>query len=73
METQRQAAAKPVNNENINTLVETVSEYSDKAVDASKDVVERSVKVAKEYPIHTAIGACLVGFLAGIIISKTLK
>lgn len=54
-------------------ILTTVTDYSDKALEKSRETVDRSVKVAKKYPIHTAIGLGVLGFIAGAITSKVSK
>lgn len=51
-------------------LVSTLSDFSETAVSRSKEAMEKSVQVAKDYPVHTAIGAGVLGFVAGIITQK---
>ncbi len=48
-------------------------EYSDRAIEASKNAVAKSVEFSKEYPVHTALGAGAIGFLAGALVSKIFR
>lgn len=73
MSTRKSSSSNSINESGLNSVIETVSDYSDRAVNVSRDAVERSVEVAKEYPVHTALGAGAIGFLAGLIINKILK
>jgi len=57
----------------LNEIVSTVSDVSEKAMEESRKAVDKSVQVAKDYPVHTAIGAGVVGFVAGVITNKLLK
>jgi len=62
-----------VDSSHLNEIVSTVSDVSEKAMEESRKAVDKSVQVAKDYPVHTAIGAGVVGFVAGVITNKLLK
>ncbi len=62
-----------VDTSHLNEIVSTVSDVSEKAMEESRKAVDKSVQVAKDYPVHTAIGAGVVGFVAGVITNKLLK
>lgn len=57
----------------IDHLSDQAVEYSDRAIAAGKNAVSKSVEFSKEYPVHTALGAGALGFLAGALVSKILK
>ncbi len=61
-----------IKDDQVENIINTVSSVSDDAVDKSREVVAKSVQVAKEYPIHTAVGVGAVGFLVGLATSKLL-
>lgn len=69
----QEKTAQVVNSEQLDNLIETVSNVSDHAVETSRRAVDKSVKIVKEYPIHTAIGAGVLGFLAGVVTNKIFK
>lgn len=54
-------------------LVDRATALTEQAVDASRNAVDKSIGLAKEYPVHTAIGATVVGFIAGAITNKLFK
>lgn len=60
--------ALPVNTEE---LMHYASEFATKFKSVSGDVVKESVSFAKKYPIHTALGACAIGFFAGILAKRS--
>lgn len=62
-----------ISEEQLRSLTNSAQEMSEKALMSSKNAVEKSVNFTKEYPIHTAVGAGVVGFFAGAIINKILK
>lgn len=62
-----------INSEQLDTLIETASSVSGQAVETSRKAVDQSVKVVKEYPVHAAIGAGVLGFLAGVVTNKIFK
>lgn len=66
-------ATELVNSEQLDNLIETVSNASDHAVETSRVAVDKSIKVVKEYPVHATIGAGVLGFLAGVVSNKIFK
>jgi len=71
--TQNKTSNGLITKENVDGLISTVSNASETAVQSSQKAMAEGVKIAKEYPIHTAIGAGVVGLLAGFVGSKILK
>ena len=41
--------------------------------EATNQAIERSVELAKKYPVHSALGAGAVGLVAGVILGKITK
>ena len=39
----------------------------------SSEMMEKSVEMAKKYPVHTALGAGAVGMVTGLILGRILK
>ncbi|MBD64890.1 MAG: hypothetical protein CME62_06765 [Halobacteriovoraceae bacterium] len=62
-----------INERNIEDLVNTVSQFSDQAIENSRVAVDKSVELVKEYPVHAAIGAGVLGFMVGMISKKILR
>lgn len=52
-------------------LIHYASEFASKFKSVSGDAVKESVSFAKKYPIHTALGACAIGFFAGILVKRS--
>ena len=69
----QEKAAEAMNSEHLDNFIETASNISDHAVETSRRAVDKSVKVVKEYPVHAAVGAGVLGFLAGVVTNKILK
>jgi ElaB/YqjD/DUF883 family membrane-anchored ribosome-binding protein len=57
----------------IEQIMDHANEVSQQAMDTSKKAMEKSVELAKEYPLHTAVGAGVLGFVAGVISNKIIK
>lgn len=72
-QTQHNSKPQVVDSNQLNEIVSTVSDYSERAMEESRKAVDKSVQVAKDYPVHTAIGAGVVGFIAGVVTNKLLK
>jgi len=53
-----------------NDIAETVSELHDSMRTKTQHVAEESVEFVKKYPLHTAVGAGVLGFLAGYATKK---
>jgi len=68
-----QALLSKKNENQFDNMIDKVSDISHSAMEASKEGVEKSVVFAKKYPIHTAIGAGVVGFATGFFVNKFLK
>jgi len=62
-----------ISEDELNQLVQSLSNASERALDNSREVMEKSVQIARDYPIHTAIGAGVIGFFAGLIANKLIK
>jgi hypothetical protein len=60
--------AMPVSSEEVMSYA---TEFADKFRSVSGDAVKESLSFAKKYPIHTALGACAIGFLAGILAKRS--
>ena len=56
--------------EKFNDIAETVSELHDSMRNKTQQVAEDSVEFVKKYPLHTAVGAGVLGFLAGYATKK---
>lgn len=54
-------------------FTESVSDLSERVKDVSSNIAQESIAFAKKYPIHTAIGAALVGFFIGAFSQKAMK
>lgn len=62
------ADAMPVSTDE---LMNYASDFANKFKSVSGDAVRESVSFAKKYPIHTALGACAIGFFAGILAKRS--
>ncbi len=51
-------------------LLSAAGDIATKFKSVSGDAVKESVTFAKKYPLHTALGAVVVGFLAGILVRR---
>ncbi len=56
---------------NPDDLIQYASEFATKFKSVSEDAVRESVSFAKKYPIHTALGACAIGFFAGFLAKRS--
>ena len=54
----------------ISDLSERVSDLSHKVKDMSANLADESVNLVKNYPVHTAIGAAVIGFVAGAFLIR---
>ena len=57
----------------LDTVVSNMTDISERAIETSKQTVDKSVEIAKKYPVHTAIGMGAVGFIAGAITNRLFK
>lgn len=57
---------------NLHSMVDTVSEFGRDLVETSEEKIKVGVKYAKKYPIHTAVGAGILGFAIGFL-TKSLR
>ena len=62
-----------LNPEQLEQITELISDISTDATEASKKTINKGLEIAKEYPLHTAIGAGALGFIAGLISNKLMK
>lgn len=58
---------------NAEAIRDNASKWYEMSKDNGAELVDRSVEMAKKYPIHTALGAGAFGLAAGFIIGKILK
>lgn len=65
-----QQNGKASNGLDFDKAVSTVSEMGANIKDASQETIKKSVQVAKDYPIHTAIGAGVVGAAIGFLFGR---
>lgn len=56
--------------EKFDEIATTVSDLHDNMKATTNKMAEESVEFVKKYPVHSALGAGAIGFLAGYIISK---
>lgn len=55
-------------NENlVQELKDSVEDISGKITQVTSEIASDSVSVMKKYPVHTALGACAIGFIAGAL------
>lgn len=59
--------------EQLDKFIDKMSHASGQAVETTKKAVDKSVHMVKEYPIHSALGAGAVGFVAGYLTNKFFK
>lgn len=52
-------------------LMHYANDLASKFKGVSEDAIKESVSFAKRYPIHTALGACAIGFFAGILVKRS--
>lgn len=57
----------------VDAVMKRASELTEDAGKMSNEALEKSIEVAKKYPLHTAVGAGIVGFIAGVVSNKILK
>ncbi len=57
----------------VDAVMKRASELTEDAGRMSNDALEKSIEVAKKYPLHTAVGVGIVGFIAGVVSNKILK
>lgn len=60
-------------NFDMNTIKDNAGRWYEMSKDNGAEMVDRSVEMAKKYPIHTALGAGALGLAAGFVIGKILK
>ena len=60
-------------NDNAVALQERAYEVLENSKHATNEAIEKSVEIAKKYPIHSALGAGAVGLVAGVILGKMTK
>lgn len=56
--------------EKFDQIATTVADLHDNMKETTNKVAEESVELIKKYPVHSALGAGALGFLAGYVISK---
>ncbi len=59
---------RPMMNSSGHNLLETAGEFATKFKKVSSGAMRETVTFAKEYPVHTAIGAAAIGFFAGFML-----
>lgn len=57
----------------IDKAMSTVSDMGGNLKDASQETIKKSVQVAKDYPVHTAIGAGVLGVAIGFLFGRINK
>lgn len=83
MKAQRKAAETATDENEMNTLDKissevieftgSVGEVKNKVVEFGSDMTRKTTEVVKEHPMKTAIGAGVVGFLVGSLVTRFSK
>lgn len=58
---------------NMDHLKDSAGRWLEISKENGSEMVERSVDMAKKYPVHTALGAGAVGVITGFVIGRLLK
>jgi ElaB/YqjD/DUF883 family membrane-anchored ribosome-binding protein len=69
-ETKKAEEVLELSKEKFDQIASTVSDLHDNMKETTNKVAEESVELIKKYPVHSALGAGAIGFLAGYVISK---
>ena len=67
------AASTPSEGFNMTSIKHNAERWIEMGRENSSEMMERSVEMAKKYPIHTALGAGAVGMVTGLVIGRLLK
>lgn len=51
-------------------LTERMNELTHRAREMTQQAADQSVSMVKRYPFHTALGAAVIGFIAGVMIRR---
>lgn len=57
--------------ESLKDFSDSITDLSSRVRSASTEVAEKSIGFMKKYPIHSALGAALIGFLIGNLSQKS--
>ena len=58
---------------NMDNLKDSAGKWLEISKENGSEMMERSVDMAKKYPVHTALGAGAVGVITGFVLGRLLK
>lgn len=54
-------------------IADVASGFVDRVKTASNEYAKESVEFVKKYPLHTAVGAVAIGYVVGMLMSRSSK
>lgn len=79
-ETSKTSAGSQMNNsstlfsqESVQELSQSMNDMTERVKKAADTAVTESINFAKKYPLHTALGAIAIGFIAGFLVRSSGK
>ena len=67
------SGATPSEGFSMNSIKHNAERWIEMGRENSSEMMERSVEMAKKYPVHTALGAGAVGIVTGLVLGRFLR
>lgn len=58
---------------NMSSIKHNAEKWIEMGRENSTEMMEKSVEMAKKYPVHTALGAGALGMVTGLVLGRLLK